>query len=157
MHDKKSLLEKITPKAVLRATTDEAKHAIGKRGLGEGLIGIWQFPFRIGRESRTTLVEGKTIISERHKHVDDGEPHNDIYLVDSGEKLFISREHLQIEKDGSGYKITDRQSACGTMINDNAIGSNDEGGNYALKDGDTVKIGGHNSPYQFEFISFEEI
>ena len=157
MSDKKSLLEEITPKAVLKAKTDEAKNAIIKSCLGEGIVGIWEFPFRIGRESRIDLVKGEQVIAERHKLNDDSKPNNDVYLIDYGVLLQISREHFQIEKDESGYVIKDRQSACGTMINNEAIGGHDEGGSHTLNDGDIVTIGTENSPYQFEFILLEEM
>ena len=157
MRDKQSLLAEIIPKAVLKATTDEAKQAIGKNCLGEDMIGIWQFPFRIGRESRVTYVEGELVVSERRKLRDDSKPNNDIYLVDGGELLNISRQHLKIEKDENGYSVVDRRSACGTVVNDHAFGGRDEGGSCTLKDGDVVKIGGQNSPYLFEFISLEEV
>ncbi|MEA3373666.1 MAG: FHA domain-containing protein [Campylobacterota bacterium] len=157
MSDKKSLLEKVTPKAVLKAKTVEAKRAIIKDCLGEGIIGIWEFPCRIGRESRIHLVKGKQVIAERHKLSDDSKPNNDIYLVDNGDLLHISREHLQIEKDESGYILTDRHSACGITINDEVIGGQDKGANHLLKDGDFIRIGAENSPYLFEFISLENI
>lgn len=154
MSDKKSLLEKVTPKAVLRATTAEARGSIGNSCLGKDIIGIWKFPFRIGRESRVTMVNGEKLISERHKLRDDSNPNNDVYLFDRGDKLQISREHFQIEEDANGYRVTDRGSACGTIVNQDEVGGHDKGGKSSLKDGDIIKIGTDSSSYTFEFILF---
>lgn len=157
MHYKKSLLDKVTPKAVLRATTDEARESIVKSCLGKDLIGIWDFPFRIGRESRITISNGQEFISERHKLRDDSKPNNELYLLDRGEKLQISREHFQIEEDANGFMIRDRKSACGTIVNKEEVGGHDKGGNTTLKDGDMIKIGMNNSSYIFEFILLSNI
>ena len=152
MEDKQSLLISVTPVAILKAKTSEARDAISKNCLGNEIIGIWKFPFRIGRESRIEEVKGELVISERHK-LGDREPNNDIYLVDNGHFLQISREHLQIEKGRTGYFVSDRESACGTIINTKKIASEDSGGTYTLKDGDIIKIGSEESPYLFEFIT----
>jgi pSer/pThr/pTyr-binding forkhead associated (FHA) protein len=153
MEDKRFLLERITPLAVLKAVTPEARDAIPKNCLGNDIIGIWKFPFRIGRESRIEEIDGKLVIYERHK-LGDGEPDNDAYLVDNRDLLQISREHLRIEKvDNVGYFVSDRNSACGTIINDRRIAGASMGGTGVLKDGDIIKIGGDDSPYLFEFIT----
>lgn len=154
MEDKQSLLKRITPVAVLKAVTHEARSTITKNCLGNEIIGIWEFPFRIGRESRIEKVDGKLVLSERQK-VGSGKPNNDIYLVDNGHFLQISRQHLQIEKTETGYLVSDRGSACGTIINTQKIGSEDKGGTYELKDGDIIKIGAEDSPYLFEFITLD--
>ena len=152
MEAKLSLLERITPIAVLKAITPEARSTIAKNCLGDEIIGIWKFPFRIGRESRVEKIDGKLVLTERQK-INNGLPNNDIYLVDNGHLLQISRQHLQIEKTETGYLVSDRGSACGTMINATQIGSEDKGGTYELKDGDIIKIGGEDSLYLFEFIT----
>jgi len=152
MEDKQALLKSIAPLAILKAITPEAKNTMIKNCLGDEIIGIWKFPFRIGRESRVEKVDGKLILSERDK-ASKGKPNNDIYLVDNGHYLQISRQHLQIEKTQNAYFVTDRGSACGTIINTTKIGSEDRGGTYELKDGDIITVGAEDSPYLFEFIT----
>ncbi len=152
MEDKQALLKRITPLAILKAITPEAKNTMTKNCIGDEIIGIWKFPFRIGRESRIENRDGRFIVSERDKSAG-GKPFNDIYLVDSGQFLQISRQHLQIEKTEIGYFVSDRGSACGTIINTKKIGGEDRGGTSMLKDGDIIKIGAEDSPYLFEFVT----
>ncbi len=152
MEDKQSLLKRITPVAILKAKTPEARNSISKNCLGDEIIGIWKFPFRIGRESRVEKIDGKLVFSERQK-ISNGKPNNDIYLVDHGHFLQISRQHFQIEKTEIGYIVSDRGSACGTIVNSKRIGSEDRGGTAMLKDGDIITVGAEDSPYQFEFIT----
>ena len=152
MEDKQSILKRVTPLAVLKPMTPEASNSISRYCLGHEFIGIWAFPFRIGRESRVETVNGKLVHAERNK-IGSGKPNNDIYLMDRGRFLQISREHFRIEKTETGYMVADRGSACGTSINTQIIGGEDRGGSYALDDGDIIKIGAEDSPYLFKFIT----
>lgn len=152
MDEKESIIKKVTPLAVLKALTEEARHSTIHNCLGSELIGIWHYPFRIGRESRVQTIDGKIVPSERQK-VSIGKPNNDIYLVDRGRFLQISRQHLQIDKTQNGYSVTDRGSACGTIINAEKIGGEDRGGTHELKDGDIIKIGAEDSFYLFQFMT----
>ena len=152
MEDKQSLLERVTPLAVLKAITPEAKSTISKNCLDNELIGIWHFPFRMGRESRVENIDGKIVPSERLK-ISKGKPNNDIYLVDHRRFLQISRQHLRIEKTETSYTVIDRGSACGTIVNTQKIGGEDRGGTCKLQDGDIIKIGTEDSPYLFQFIT----
>ncbi|THB79711.1 MAG: FHA domain-containing protein [Desulfobulbaceae bacterium] len=154
MDDKKSILNKIIPVAVLKALTQEAEHAIPLTMSVEGFVSIRQFPFRVGRESRVQTVKGKIERIERPKH-ESNEPNNDLYLVDRGQLLNISREHFLIEKEGDRYLLSDRGSACGTKINDQSVGGNDAGGTHILRDGDEIVIGTKDSPYRFQFIDLQ--
>ncbi len=151
MKDKQSILRDISPIAVLKTITIETQNAINEHCLGNEYIGIWKFPFRIGRESRIKTVNGKAVLSERQKNSITS-PNNDIYLIDHGEYLQISRQHFQIEKTESGYVLRDRGSACGTIINTDKVGGEDIGGTCELHDGDMIKVGSKHSPYQFQFI-----
>ena len=151
MEDKQSILREISPIAVLQIMTTETQNAIHENCLGNEYVGIWKFPFRIGRESRIQTVDGKTVQSERQKN-SITPPNNDIYLSDYGEYLQISRQHFQIEKTESGYLLRDRGSACGTTINADTIGGEDTGGTWELHDGDIIQVGSKHSPYQFKFI-----
>ena len=152
MENKQAILKRVTPLAVLKPMTPEAENSISSYCLGHEFIGIWEFPFRIGRESRVETVDGKLVHAERNK-IGSGKPNNDIYLMDRGRFLQVSREHLSIEKTETGYSISDRGSACGTSINTQKIGGEDRGGTHILEDGDTIKIGADESPYLFQFIT----
>ncbi len=152
MEDKQALIARITPQAILKAMTPESKNSIIKSCIGNDIIGIWEFPFRIGRESRVQYIDGKMVHSERVK-ITSGKQNNDIYLIDQGEYLQISRQHIRIEKTESGYTLIDRGSACGTIVNTLKIGSEDIGGSCELKDEDIIKLGSEHSPYEFKFIT----
>lgn len=146
MTDKRTLIDEVTPSALLKAITPEAKAAIENSYIGPEYIGIWAFPFRIGRESRAKMVDQELVVCHRigSKNI----PNNDLYLIDNGRRLLISREHLAIEKRQESYHIVDRESACGTNIGGHPVG--DSGSQ--LKDGDIIIIGGPNSNFKFEFI-----
>ena len=139
------------PVAALEALTPDAALAVPQSQIINGLICIRRFPFRIGRESRVKNVNGRIERIERPK-LDDREPNNDLYLIDHGQLLNISREHLLIEQSGNGYVLVDRGSACGTKINDNPVGGSDEGGSGLLQDGDIITIGTMESPYRYRYI-----
>lgn len=154
--DKAQLLKSLTPAAALLALTSEAAEAAPAGHLRDNLVAIYSFPFRIGRESRTQLDEkrGKLIRMERPKsgiH----EPNNDLYLVDQGQLLNISREHLLITRDSRQFKIMDRGSACGFLVNDIAFAGRDQGGEAPINDGDVLTIGSKTSPYRFRFVVFD--
>ncbi len=152
MDDKKAILQLLLPKAVLRAMTPEADSAVPGGMIKSGLVSIQSFPFRVGRESRGLLVDGKFVRFERPRF-GDHEPDNDLYLIDAGELLNISREHFRIESTAEGYLLVDRDSACGTTVNGVRIGGGDAGGSAPLKDGDTIGIGTESTPYLFTFVS----
>ena len=154
MTDKKTLADKVIPFALLQAVSREAAQAVPQGMLVDDLICIRQFPFKIGRESRVRVVNGKSERIERPKN-SDLEPNNDLYLVDRGQLLNISREHLQIEKKDDGYVLVDRGSACGTKINGNTIGGEDKGGISPLHDGDVITVGTKDSPYRYRFMSLD--
>jgi pSer/pThr/pTyr-binding forkhead associated (FHA) protein len=151
MENKKKIFEQVMPKAVLRAITAEAAEAVPQtQRIGE-LVAIRSFPFRIGRESRIRRVDGRIERIERQKPELRG-PNNDLYLVDKGKLLNISREHLQIEKNGDGYKLVDRGSACGITIGGTSVGGADSGARISLRDGDIFGIGTTGTPYLYAFI-----
>ncbi len=155
MEDKQSLLMSVTPIVILKAKTSEARDSISKNCLGNETISIWKFPFRIGRESHIEEVNGELVIYERHKPGDRESNHN-VYFVDNRHFLQISRKYPQIENGKLGYFVSNRKSACGTIINTKKIASEDTGGTYRLKDGDIIKIGSEESPYLFEFITLSQ-
>ncbi len=154
MDEKIKILENVIPLAVLKAITPAAKEAAPQGQRIDDLISIRKFPFRIGRESRVRKIDGREERVERLK-LDNREANNDLYLVDREELLNISREHLQIEKTESGYRLVDRRSACGTKIDGVAIGGNGKGGSVALHDGEVIGIGSKSSLYLYRFITLE--
>lgn len=154
MDEKIKILEEVVPQAVLKALTPEAEEATPQSQRIGDLISIRKFPFRIGRESRVRKIDGRMERVERSK-LDNREPNNDLYLVDNGELLNISREHLQIERTEGGYRLVDRRSACGTKINGTPVGGKDKGGSALLQDGEVIGIGAKGSPYLYRFITLE--
>jgi pSer/pThr/pTyr-binding forkhead associated (FHA) protein len=153
LEDKQVLLNEIAPQAVLKALTPEAKKSIIKHSINKEIIGIWELPINIGRESRTEN-HFRTNISEQ-ENLSITKPGSDIYLIDNGEYLQISRQHLQIKKTESGYILFDTGSACGTFINDVKIGGDSKGGSVKLSDGDIIKIGTEISHYLYKFITLK--
>lgn len=152
MNEKELILKKITPKAVLKPVTAEAANSLPKESLLDQLILVRRFPFRVGRESRIQFVEGKLIVMERPK-INPSFANNDIYLIDFGESLFISREHFIIEEDAGVYTLTDRGSSCGTMLNDEVLGEQGKVASRELKDGDIIGLGNKGTPYRFKFLT----
>jgi pSer/pThr/pTyr-binding forkhead associated (FHA) protein len=155
MDEKQTILEAVTPKAVLKAMTPEARRATPQSSLVEGVVCIRSFPFRVGRESRIKKINGRLERIERAK-LDNKSPSNDLYLVDDGHLLNISREHFQIEKNGNEYVLFDRGSACGTRVGEMNVGGDDSTGSLPLQDGDVICVGTKTSPYVFQFITLDE-
>ena len=149
------ILSEIAPRAVLQALTPEALEAVPQGLLVGDKVVIRDFPFRVGRESRVRKIDGKMERIERPKR-DNLSPTNDLYLIDRGQRLNISREHFQIEVDAAGYVLRDRGSACGTKIDELRVGGEDTPGRHALRDGDVIAVGAKGTPYRFKFISFDE-
>lgn len=139
-----------TTTPILRALTEEARKSMQR---DERLIE--HVPYRVGREQRVALVGGEYRSIERR--ATDAIPTNDLYMLDIGEKLNVSREHFQIEQEQDGsYVLVDRGSACGTIVDDQPVGGHDHGGRCPLKNGSTVRVGTRSSPYLFAFILPEQ-
>lgn len=152
MEDKRAILAILLPRAVLKALTPEAEHAVPDGMIESGYVSIRRFPFRIGRESRGTLVDGNFHRIERPR---DGRqaPNNDLYLLDAGTRLHISREHLRIERTDDGYLLVERGSACGTSVGGVRLGAGTGHTSVPLKDGDTIGIGTESTPFLYQFIA----
>ena len=155
MENKKEILEAIMPFAVLKALTPMARQSVSKAAHVDGMVPVRSFPFRVGRESRVKIIDGRIERMERVK-VGESTPNNDLYLVDDGHLLNISREHFQIEKNGTRFFLYDRGSACGTLVNEDAIGGNEGEDTSELRDEDIITVGTRQSPYRFQFIVLEE-
>jgi len=100
------------------------------------------------------MVEGVFHRIERPRR-GDSSPTNELYLVDAGEELQISREHFRIERAAAGYQLVDRRSVCGTSVAGKWIGGEEKGGTVPLRDGDEIRIGVDPTPFRYTFISLE--
>lgn len=154
MESKAAIVSQFTPIAALTAMTPEATAALPQKMVVQGMVGIYGFPFRVGRESRGNIVDGKFHRIERP--LPEGRaPTNDVSLVDAGELLQISREHFRIERTGTDYQVVDRGSVCGMLVGGVQIGGNETGGSAPLRDGDEIQIGTDTTPYRYTFIILE--
>ena len=154
MDSKQAILARFAPKAALKALTPEARAAIPLGLVVDGMVGIRGFPFRVGRESRGKMVDGVFHRIERPRR-GDAAPTNELYLVDTGEKLQISREHFSIERTAAGYQLVDRRSVCGTSVAGKWIGSEENGGTAPLRDGDEIRLGMDPTPFRYTFMVLE--
>lgn len=109
---------------------------------------IEHFPFKVGREGRTTAIKAGSA-SERRMGA--APQLNDLYIVDAGEVLNVSREHFAVEHEGGHYFLVDRGSVCGTIVEGQAIGGDRRGGRVALHDHDVIIVGTAASPFVFKF------
>ncbi len=156
MDEKLTMLKNHLPKAMLKALTPEAIGATPSTNIDGDLLAIMDFRFRVVRESRVAKIKGRLEPVERPKKEIGSNPNNDLYLVDRGHLLNISREHFQIElREGEHYLI-DRGSACGTKLQEISLGGEDKGGVVKLQDGDVIGVGAKGTPYLFQFVSFSE-
>lgn len=130
------------------AVTEEARAALGDREE----VRITQFPFMVGRESRSPNVLTK-VANEVERRMAAEPPLNDVYLIEppSSVVLQISREHCAIQFIDGQYFLIDRGSACGTIVAGTQVGGNRTGGRTPLQPGDTIVIGTTESPYVFRF------
>lgn len=128
---------------VLIPLNDESCAAIGKER-----VVVDSLPFRVGRESRFRMVAGQMVSMERRRP--EGQPNNDLYVLDQEQFLNVSREHFVIERlaDGS-FSLLDRGSTCGTLVDGQAIGTAAGRMRAALHHGSVIRIGTPESPFQF--------
>ncbi len=130
--------------AYLTALTPESADALRARA-----INLPYLPFRVGRESRKILRTERGLKGERRRAA---APNNDLYLVETGELMNVSREHLLIDRDAGGFFVLDRGSTCGTLVEGTLVGG---GGGRPLRaplsDHDVVIVGTSSSPYVFKF------
>ena len=80
---------------------------------------------------------------------------NDAELVEPGTDggLHLSRRHLQIEFQHGQYVVSDRDSACGTIVNDTRIGGDRTGGRIEVGGGALIRLGTESSPVVFRFLT----
>ena len=132
------------PRVLLTALTPEAKAALGAAD-----IVITTFPYRVGSESRSARRLAARTIAERRKA--DTRSSNQLYLPEQTEPFNVSREHFQIDHNGTSFILTDRQSACGTLVEGRVVGGQRTGGAVPLRDGDVIIVGTSTSRYVFKF------
>ena len=130
--------------AFLKPLTPEAEKSLGTK-----LYQIPIFPFRVGRESRQHQA-GNYPNSRRHTN---SIPNNDLYLIEATQPLNVSREHFQIEWRDDQFFISDRGSACGTLVEGVAIGGHRTGGQHLLLGGDVIIVGTSESRHIYKFIA----
>jgi hypothetical protein len=130
--------------AFLKGLTPEAKSA-----LGGDMFEIRRFPFRVGRESR--LFAPPSAISNSRRRPD-SVPNNDLYLIELGPVLNVSRVHFLINHQDPGYLLVDRGSACGTLVEGEQVGERKKGGSRPLTHGDVIIVGTSESKYIFKFL-----
>lgn len=133
------------PVAALVATTGEATRSLGDRPN----VRFATFPCRVGRERR-----GPT--SARPKSADlrlaVAPQQNDIYLLEPYRKhLHVSREHFAIEFAANKFLLSDRGSACGTIVAGPHIGGDGTRRRTELRSDDEIVVGTDGSPYVFRF------
>jgi hypothetical protein len=131
-------------RAVLVGLTPEAKAALGADELP-----ISVFPFRLGRDSRRPPRAAPRTLVDRRKPA--GPRTNEVYLPESSEPYQVSREHLQIQHNGTRFVVVDRQSTSGTIVEGTTLGGQHRGGAAQLNDGDVIIVGGSRSPFVFKF------
>lgn len=128
----------------LKALTPEARSA-----LGGSTLRIAHFPFRVGRESR---LGERVVAFPGSRRRPDSEPNNDLYLIDPGTILNVSREHFLIDANERGYFLVDRGSACGTLVEGELVGEQKKGGTRQLQNQDVIIVGTSESRYAFKFL-----
>jgi pSer/pThr/pTyr-binding forkhead associated (FHA) protein len=131
---------------LLKALTPEARTALG--GI---YYKIARFPFRVGRESRLT---NRSSVKESRRRAD-SMPNNDLYLVEPGALLNVSREHFLIDARGGNYVLVDRGSMCGTLVEGELVGEKKKGGWRQLSNNDVIVVGTSESKFIFKFVVVE--
>ena len=108
-------------------------------------------PYRVGRESRGPRRAVTRVVMERRQST--GRPNNDPYLLEPDERLNVSREHFQIEHNGTHWILVDRQSTCGTIVEGKVVGGRHAGGAAPLRDRDVIIVGTSSSRFVFKFLA----
>ena len=129
----------------------KALTSVARTALQSDACSISSFPFRVGREMRTLHGPVPREIAERRKRGITA-PNNDLYLLESGTEVFVSREHFLIEQVGGEFRLVDRQSTLGTWVEGRLIGGDQRGGNCRLLPGDVIITGSHKSGFIFKFL-----
>jgi len=138
-------LTTVAPAAVLRAESEASKSALR----GQDQIHITRFPFNVGRESRSRGYDA--LKRDFDRRLGNAKSINDLYLIDAGDSLHISREHFRVDWINGRLIIVDRGSHSGTIVAGKRIGIGQPTDDVEVLDGDTIVVGHSNSPYVFRF------
>ncbi|MDA1044525.1 MAG: FHA domain-containing protein [Verrucomicrobia bacterium] len=118
---------------------------------GTTSVKMRHFPFRLGRESRYRIVDGEVVSMERR--LTQSNPNNELYVLDLNVVMNVSREHCQIVRLEDGrYKVVDRGSSCGTIVNGIEIGVRAETREASIESGARIVLGTKDSPFVFDFV-----
>ncbi len=117
-----------------------------------GDILVEALPFRMGRDlrdGRHSLL--RLFRKERRRSRETGPNH--VYLAEHNRPHRVSRQHILIDQEGGRFYVEDQRSACGTLVEGEALGGQREGGRRWLNHGDVIIVGGNHSPFVFKFLS----
>jgi pSer/pThr/pTyr-binding forkhead associated (FHA) protein len=120
-----------------------------RRAAATPVVPLHRFPFRVGRDLRDPNRKPPFLLRERRRGAASGP--NDLYLLESGRRLRLSREHFLIGEEGGRYFLEDRRSALGTLVEGQTVGGARTGGQCELRDGDVIIPGGSGSQFVFKF------
>ena len=130
------------------ADTPEAERALCGRE-----IRVTHFPFKVGRECRAANSDRTRPLGLRQPRLGVAPQVNDVYLIEPpyADIFYISREHFAIECVGDRFFLTDRGSACGTIVAGKQVGGNRIGGRTELRSDDEIILGTYEAGYVFRF------
>lgn len=136
------------PEATLVAITEEVRRALG----GADEVRVAQGFLSVGRERRSLLDDAGLPAKVREQRLGQAPQLNDLCLLeDHSRTSHISRAHFVIECVDGLFFLTDRGSACGTIVAGRRIGGHRRGGRTELRNGDEVVVGTGRSRYIFQF------
>ena len=132
-------------KPMLIALTEASEFAFR----GKSVV-IDRWPFRVGRERRSLNgnAGGNGDVERRQAET---QPTTGLFLRDPHRRKFVSRSHLQLEREGDRFYLVDLKSACGTWVGGREIGGKRRGGRTELSSGEEIVIGGKKSPFRLRF------
>lgn len=141
------------PVVKLIAMTPEAEQALGGKSLT-----IENFPFRVGRESRSIPFRFPWPKERRTTQKIKGiVPNNELYIREPSQVHNLSREHFLLDWEDDTLRLVDRGSVCGTMVDGRIVGGNRSRGECTVKTNDVIIAGPSTSPYVFKVALEKEI
>ena len=135
-----------TPHPSLVPLTPEARTAASGRD-----IIIEALPFRMGRDLRNGQHSPFRLFRKERRRSSETGP-NHVYLAEHSRPHRVSRQHILIDQEGGRFYVEDQRSACGTLVEGEALGGQREGGRRWLNHGDVIIVGGNHSPFVFKFL-----
>ncbi len=135
------------PHPSLVPLTPEARDAVSGRD-----ILVDELPFRMGRDLREGQGSPFRLFRKERRRSSETGP-NHVYLAEHSRPHRVSRQHIVIDQEGGRFYVEDQRSACGTLVEGEALGGQREGGRRWLNHGDVIIVGGNHSPFVFKFLS----